>query len=143
MPKSNLASLTPNSLCELMKLAGYRAEIVEASGNAPLLCSAAGGLPFELRFLNTTPGKDGGYADVMLTAGLRVPGELPFDLVNRWNSTKRFARLYLTRDYLVLAMDVVVLGGVSQAHLAAQLELWSRLLQELSSYLRGTAQGSC
>lgn len=139
MPKTDLLSLTPDSLRELMRQAGYRAAIVKGPDEAPLLCSATSGLPFEARFLNPAPGEAKGYADVMLTAGLQVQGDLPLDLVNRWNSTKRFARIYIGQSHLILAMDIVMLGGVSREHLVAQIELWDRLLQELVPYLRSAA----
>jgi hypothetical protein len=138
MSTSMIRSLTPERLRELMQQAGYRAEIITGP-DAPSLRSATGGLPFEIRFVNATPGDSTTYADIMFLAGLQVQGELSLDIVNRWNSTKRFARLHLSQNYLVLAMDVVVLGGVAPEHLGAQIELWDRLLQELLSYLRSLA----
>ncbi len=136
MPRSDIVSLTPDSLRKLMRLAGYRADLVKGPADTPLLYSATSGLPFEVRFLNSVSGTANSYADVMLVAGLRIQGAPPPDLFNRWNSAKRFCRLYTVQDYLILAMDLIMIGGVSREHVVGQIELWDRLLQELLSYLR-------
>jgi hypothetical protein len=61
---------------------------------------------------------------------------LPLELVNRWNATRRFARLQLSQQFLVFCLDVSVAGGVMPNHLRAQIEIWDRLVQELIGYLR-------
>jgi Putative bacterial sensory transduction regulator len=61
---------------------------------------------------------------------------LPLELVNRWNTTRRFARLQLSQQFLVFCLDVSVAGGVMPNHLRAQIEIWDRLVQELIAYLR-------
>ncbi|MCJ9712892.1 YbjN domain-containing protein, partial [Bordetella hinzii] len=70
----------------------------------------------------------------------RVQTRLPAGLVESWNTSKRFARLALQADFLVMEMDVILAGGVSEDHLRATTELWDRLLQELVMFLRNFAQ---
>ena len=128
--------VTFESLRDVLQTSGYRAELLPIAGSTPLLRSATGGLPFEVRFENPLPGQDTLYADVMFIAGLQVTGDFPLDVVNRWNNRKRFSRLYLNKGYLLLSMDVVAAGGVTIDHLRAQIGIWDLLIQELLPYLR-------
>lgn len=59
-----------------------------------------------------------------------------------WNASRRFARLSLQGEFLVMEMDVVVAAGVSADHLRSHLELWDRLLQEFIVYLREYSQNA-
>ncbi|WP_426435370.1 YbjN domain-containing protein [Bradyrhizobium genosp. P] len=81
-------------------------------------------------------GAEQSFADVAFAATLQVQGELPLDLVNRWNATRRFARLQLSHPFLVFSLDVSVAGGVAPDNLRAQIEIWDRLVQDLITYLR-------
>jgi hypothetical protein len=135
MPDAVITSLTPESMRDLMQAAGYRAEVISDRSGATIVRSATSGLPFELRFAAPLPGGTA-YADMTFIAGLRIEGEVPLELVNRWNCSKRFARLCLKQGNLLLEMDSIVVGGVARDHLRAQVEIWDRLIQELLSYLR-------
>jgi hypothetical protein len=71
-----------------------------------------------------------------------VQGELPAGLAELWNASRRFARLSVQGEFLVMEMDVVVAAGVSAEHLRSNLELWDRLLQEFIVYLREFSQNA-
>lgn len=68
-----------------------------------------------------------------------MQGELPPGLAERWNVEKRFARLTVQGVFLVLELDVILAGGVSENYLRATAELWDRLLQEFLLFLRAEA----
>ena len=90
--------------------------------------------------VSATPGSEAGhYVDFTYSCALRVQGELPAGLAELWNASRRFARLSLQGEFLVMEMDVVV-AGVGETHLRSQLELWDRLLQEFIVYLREYSQ---
>ncbi len=126
-----------DSLRDILQQAGYRVETVaDPVANVPYLRSATGGLAFDIRPGNRLPNEAQGFADVAFTAVLQIQGELPLDLVNRWNATRRFARLQLSQTFLVFCMDVSISGGVAPNHVRAQIEIWDRLVQELIAYLR-------
>jgi hypothetical protein len=130
-------SITLDSLRETFQQAGYRVEAVtDPVANITYLRSATGGLAFDIRPGNSLAGVDHGFADIAFVAVLQVQGELPLDLVNRWNVARRFARLQLSQPFLALCMDVTVVGGVTPGHLRAHIEIWDRLVQELIAYLR-------
>ena len=137
MSDTMMSKLTLDGLREILQQAGYRVETVtDPVANIPYLRSATAGLAFDIRPGNRLAGDEQDFADLAFVAVLQVQGELPLDMVNRWNATRRFARLQLSQPFLVLCLDVSVAGGVAQNHLRAQIEIWDRLVQELIAYLR-------
>ncbi|MCJ8203428.1 YbjN domain-containing protein [Pseudomonas sp. RGM2987] len=137
---SMVEQVSAKSLTELLQAAGYRVNETEQNGIVQLL-SASQGIGFAVRFGNpaATPGD---YMDFTFSCALRVQGELPAGLAELWNASRRFARLSLQGEFLVMEMDVVVAAGVSADHLRSNLELWDRLLQEFIVYLREYSQNA-
>jgi hypothetical protein len=137
MSDATIAKLTLDTLRELLQLAGYRVEtLTDPVANISYLRSATNGMAFDIRPGNRIGGDEQSFLDVALIAVLQVQGELPLDLVNRWNATRRFARLQLSPPFLALSLDFSVAGGVTQNNLRAQIEIWDHLVQQLVSYLR-------
>jgi hypothetical protein len=135
MSDTVIVKLTLDDLRSVLQQVGYRVEAVtDPVANLPFLRSATSGLAFDIRPGNRLADADDSFVDVAFTAVLQ--GELPLDLVNRWNATRRFARLQLSQQFLVLSLDVSVAGGVMPDHLRAHVEIWDRLVQELIAYLR-------
>lgn len=135
MSDTPITQLALDSLRDVLQQVGYRVEeATDPVANVTYLRSATGGLAFDVRPGNRLT--DGSFVDVAFTAVLQVQGELPLDMVNRWNATRRFARLQLSQPFLVLTLDVSVAGGVMPNHLRAHIEIWDRLVQELIAYLR-------
>jgi hypothetical protein len=129
------------TLRETLQSVGYRVEeLTDPVANIPYLRSATGGLAFDVRPGNRLAADPKSFLDVALVAILQVQGELPLDLVNRWNATRRFARLQLSPPFLALSLDISVAGGVAQNHLRAQIEIWDHLVQQLIAYLREELQ---
>ncbi|WP_431480977.1 YbjN domain-containing protein [Pseudomonas thivervalensis] len=137
---SMIESVGAKSLTELLQAAGYRVNETEQNGIVQLL-SASQGIGFAVRFGNPAP-TPGEYLDFTFSCALRVQGELPAGLAEQWNASRRFARLSLQGEFLVMEMDVVVAAGVSADHLRSHLELWDRLLQEFIVYLREYSQNA-
>jgi len=137
---SMVEHVSAKSLTELLQAAGYRVNETEQNDIVQLL-SASQGIGFAVRFGNpaATPGA---YLDFTFSCALRVQGELSAGLAALWNASRRFARLSLQGEFLVMEMDVVVAAGVSADHLRSHLELWDRLLQEFIVYLREYSQNA-
>ncbi|VVP90579.1 YbjN domain-containing protein [Pseudomonas fluorescens] len=138
-----ISHVSPQSLTDVLQAAGYRVNQTEQNGIVQLL-SASQGIGYAVRFGNPAV-EQGSYVDFTFSCALRVQGELPQGVAEQWNASRRFARLSLQGEFLVMEMDVVVAAGVSNDHLRGNLELWDRLLQEFIVYLRdftqaGTAQ---
>ena len=136
MSDATMPELTPDGLREAFQLAGYRIEtMTDPVSNAIYFRSATSGLAFDIRPGNRASDAPS-FLDVALVAVLQVQGELPLDLINRWNVTRRFGRLQLSQPFLVLSLDLLVAGGVTTNHLRAQIEIWDHLIQQLIAYLR-------
>jgi hypothetical protein len=137
MPDTAITKLTLDSLREILQQAGYRVEtLIDPVANSAYLRSATTGVAFDIRPGNRLASDDQNFVDVAFVAVLQVQGELPLELVNRWNATRRFARLQLSTPFLVLSLDVSLAGGVEPAHLRAKIEIWDHLVQQLIAYLR-------
>ncbi|MHC8327159.1 YbjN domain-containing protein [Pseudomonas sp. LB1P83] len=132
--------VSPLSLTEVLQAAGYRVNQTEQNDIVQLL-SASQGIGYAVRFGNPAV-EPGQYVDFTFSCALRVQGELPAGLAELWNASRRFARLSVQGEFLVMEMDVVVAAGVSADHLRGNLELWDRLLQEFIVYLREYSQNA-
>jgi hypothetical protein len=137
MSETSIATFSLDGFRELLQQCGYRVEIVDAQGDQPaFLRSSTAGLAFDIR-----PGSLAAeFTDATFLAGLQVQGELPLDMVNRWNASRRFARLHLMSGFLVLSMDISIFGGVTPGFVRSHVEIWDRLIQDLVPYLRQELQ---
>ena len=129
-----IQSVSLKQLQELLQQMGYRVTESEQAGNRQLL-SASQGIGFAVRLGNPAHEADQAL-DYTLSCALRVQGEMPAGIESAWNIGKRFARLAVQGEFLVLEMDVIVAGGVAPTYLQATAELWDRLLQEFLLFLR-------
>jgi hypothetical protein len=137
MSDSVITGLSLESLCDHLQQAGYRVEtLTDPVANVQYLRSATAGIGFDIRPGNQLPGGDEGFADAAFVVVLQVAGELPTDLVNRWNAARRFGRLHFSLPFLVFCLDISVRNGVTPAHLRSQIDLWDRLVQDLLPFLR-------
>nr|WP_246395343.1 YbjN domain-containing protein [Afipia massiliensis] len=126
---------------EAFQDAGFRVEeLNDPVANLPYLRSATGGMPFDVRPGNRSAIGTDRYVDVGLITVFQVQGELPLEIVNRWNATRRFGRVQISPPFLALHLDISVAGGVTHRFLRTQLELWDHLIQQLISYLRDELQ---
>ncbi|MCC8960190.1 YbjN domain-containing protein [Bradyrhizobium sp. Pear77] len=132
-----ITKLTIDGLRDSFQNVGYRVEtLTDPVANTTYLRSATAGLGFEIRPGNQLVGEEQSFVDATLVTTLQVQGELPLDLVNRWNTTRRFGRLQFSQPFLMFCLDVSVSGGVAPNFVRAQIEVWDRLVQELIAYLR-------
>ena len=137
MAEAQIMSVTPEQLGEIMQVAGYRTEHRTDTNGTPLIASATGGISFNVRLGNRAIAPVEGYIDFTYLTVIKIEGDFPLDRINDWNRNKRFSRLHKVDDFIVLDMDIIVAGGVTQNHIRATMELWDRLLQEMMGWLRG------
>ncbi|MNR77998.1 hypothetical protein D3C72_86840 [compost metagenome] len=129
-----LNTVTAEQVSEAIKAAGCAVTTTEQEG-VTWLHSASHGIGFQVLWGNAlTPGQ---YADFTLSCPLRVQGGvLPEGVLTEWHRTKRFARVALHGDFVVLEMDVMVAGGVTPSHLAVSLQLWTQMMGQFFLHLR-------
>jgi hypothetical protein len=129
-----LLALTPDHVADAIKAAGCAVTTVTEDGIVRLH-SAAHGVGFQVLWGNTVA--PGLYADFTLSCPLRVQGgTLPDDVQDEWHRSKRFARVAIHGDFVVLEMDVIATGGVTTPHVAVMLQLWSQMMGQFFVYLR-------
>lgn len=129
-----LNTVNAEQVSDAIKAAGCAVTTTEQEGTT-WLHSASHGIGFQVLWGNAiTPGQ---YADFTLSCPLRVQGGvLPEGVLTEWHRTKRFARVALHGDFVVLEMDVMVAGGVSPSHLAVSLQLWTQMMGQFFLHLR-------
>ena len=128
-----LNSVSAEQLAEVLRSAGCRASISSRQGMIEIH-SAVQGLGFLLRMGGGDPAQ--GHVDFSWICPLAVRGTLARELIDSWNRNTRYGRLTLHDQFLVLSMDTLLAGGVAEAYLGAQFEVWTRLLQQLVLHLR-------
>jgi hypothetical protein len=129
-----LTSMTPDQVSDAIKAIGCAVTAFEQDG-VVRLHSASHGVGFQVLWGNALAA--GLYADFTLSCPLRVQGGvLPEGLLGEWHRTKRFARVALHGDFVVLEMDVVMAGGVSPAHIQVNLQLWTQMMGQFFLFLR-------
>jgi hypothetical protein len=138
MSEDLITSLTLDELRALLQQSGYRVETAtDPVAGVPYLRSATGGLAFDIRPGNRAAGDaEGRFADMAFVCVLQLDNEPPAQIVDGWNVARRFTRLQRGGSLLALCMDVSVIGGVTPAHVRAQIEIWDHSAQDLIAYLR-------
>lgn len=129
-----IETVSADSLTTLLQDAGCRVNRTEQNAVVQLL-SASQGVGYAVRFGNRAK-EEGQFLDFTYSCALRVQGELPEGLANQWNASRRYSRLSVQGEFLLLESDVIVADGVTLKHLQGSLVLWDRLLQEFIVYLR-------
>lgn len=128
-------SITPEAIADALRKTGYRATVAEYQ-ERPQVRSAAQGIGFFVAFGAVDPNSAGRYVDFAFQCWISIEGPLRADLIDGWNQTRRFARLFRQGSLLVLTMDVLVAGGVRDEHLGAYCELWDQVIRDFIRHLR-------
>ena len=129
-----MLALTPEHVSEAIKAAGCAVTAIEQDG-VVRLHSASHGIGFQVLWGNALG--PGIYADLTFSCPLRVQGGvLPDAVLADWHRSKRFARVALHGDFVVLEMDVVAAGGVSAGHLSVMVQLWTQMMGQFFLHLR-------
>jgi hypothetical protein len=129
MSDSIQASVNPAEIAEILRKAGYRALVVEGS-RPPQVQSATQGVAFIVNCGNAMPDQPGRFIDFSLHCPIGLKGQLPQERVESWNQSKRFARVCRNGGNLLLSMDVMVAGGVTESFLHGQFELWDHVIRD-------------
>ncbi|MGY2486554.1 YbjN domain-containing protein [Cupriavidus sp. CP313] len=129
-----LASVNAEQVAQAIRAAGCAVNIIEEEGVARLH-SASHGIGFQVLWGNRLA--TGQYLDFTLSCPLRVEGgTLPDALLAEWHRSRRFARVAAHGDFIVLEMDVMVTGGVSEEYLSVSLQLWTQMMGQFFLHLR-------
>ncbi|MFJ3047933.1 YbjN domain-containing protein [Herbaspirillum chlorophenolicum] len=135
-----LYAVTPEQIAEAIKAAGCSVTTLEHNGVGHLH-SASQGVGFQVLWGNAGAAA-GQFIDFTMSCPLRVQGGvLPQGLIAEWHRNKRFARIVEHGEMISMEMDVLVVGGVSQAYLNMTVQLWTQMMGQFFLHLRNfTAQ---
>jgi hypothetical protein len=139
MAESQLIYVSPERMGEVLKSAGCRVEQTIDSNGVPVLTTATNGVNFNVRFANRAPAPIEGFLDYTYVTVMKLDFDFPLEKINEWNKIRRFTRLHKEKEFLVMDMDVLAAGGVTETHMLASLEIWDRLLQEMLMWLRAAS----
>lgn len=124
----------PEQIAEVMRDAGYKAEIIRADDGDPYIKSASNRQVFVVVFYGCRKGAD--CKTVQFYSGFTIDDK-PVDLekLNTWNMNNRFGRAYRDEDGdVAIEMDVDLEdGGVSIELFKDNLEYWDAISGEFSA----------
>lgn len=125
----------PEMVANVMRDAGYRAEVDELESGTPFIQSSSGGLPFRVFFYGCD---DGGQncKTIQLYAGFITDNSPTLTEMNAYNRDNRFGRVYIdNEDDPVIEMDIDLEdGGMSAALLEDNLEYWAYIMGRFSEF---------
>lgn len=129
-------SINVETLATLLQDAGYRAEVKETKTGRPMISSSTGGVKFQILLYDPT-GVGSRYEDFQCVAWFNDSYEGTMADANAWNMKKRHLHaMYDRSDNSVgVAMDVTMVGGVTDEHLKEQFKLWDAMLGGFVKYL--------
>ncbi|MEN7529578.1 YbjN domain-containing protein [Cupriavidus sp. DL-D2] len=127
-------AVSAEQLAEAIRRAGCAVQVVEEE-QGTRLHSASHGVGFQVLWGNRL-GPDQ-YLDFTLSCPLRVDGGVfPDALLADWHRSRRFARIATHGDFVVLEMDVMVTGGVSEDFLSVSMQVWIQMMGQFFLHLR-------
>ena len=115
----------PQSFVDYFEESGYPARLTEDSVGDPLVEYRVDGEKLSLFFYDCTDNAD--CQAVQFYSGYRTEGSVDLELLNAWNSDRRFIRAYLTEDDVArIEMDIATsIDGLTHRDFDALVELWT------------------
>lgn len=128
-----IKSVTANDIAEILKAAGYRAEIV-SSTERPYVRTGIGGHNVVVQLFDC---KADACSAIQFWTGIQKSGKFTVSFVEGWNAQRRLAKFHLTKDgALHVEYDIDLSGGVSSGYIKQTALLYERLLARMDEYIR-------
>lgn len=122
------------SVAELLKEAGYRAEIKTGNDGTKYISSAANGGNFSLYFYGCKD--DAGCDSLEFYSWYKKEPYFSLDLVNEWNRDKRFLKIAIDKDGdLVEYVYVSALGKTTYANFVDYIDWFTSMDGTLAKFL--------
>lgn len=126
-PTDLIDATDPQGITQLLQSRGYRALLETDPVGDPMIRSSAAGATFVIYFYECTDNKDCGA--IQFYAGFIRETPPSSEVIHAWNAANRYGKAYIDKeDDPVIEMDVQLGGGVSQANLVNQVEIWERVV---------------
>lgn len=138
LPQSAAAQITADvdQIAEVMRDAGYRAEITEADDGTPKIESATAGYNFAVLFYGCEGVNNCKTIQLFSWKSLK-DDQITLEKLNSWNSGMRFARAHRDSDGdPIIQMDIDLEdGGMPAALLKDNLEYWDSILADFMRFI--------
>lgn len=132
---ANVQAEYPAAIAELMKTFGYRAELTTDDQGDPKIKSSAGGANFSVYFYGCKNGKD--CTSIQFSAGFDLTDGTTLEVVNDWNTAKRYGKVYLdSENDPYIEMDInLEFGGIGEETFRDTLDIWDRLVSDFKTHI--------
>lgn len=124
----------PEVVADAIREQGYKAVVGTRDNGDPYIESAANGSTFSIEFY----GCEGVTAcsSMQFYSWYKKAPEYSLEMVNEWNTQKRFLKAYIDGDGdLATSMDVSTLGNPSYDNFADTFDWWTVMTAELFNFL--------
>ena len=131
-----VSATSPQGVVAALQNAGYKATLSKDSTGDPLINSSSGGSNFSVFFFGCTRNTD--CRTVQFFAGY-TDRKVTLNMMNDWNSKKRFARAYMTDNGAArIEMDLDLDdGGMSAKLFEDNLEFWVAVMGAFEKHIGG------
>lgn len=125
----------PQIIANVMRDAGYRADVEALSDGEPYIQSSSGGYPFRVFFYGCDD-NHGNCKTVQLFAGFVTDNSPTFEEMNAYARDNRFGRIYIDiEDDPVIEMDIDLEdGGMSAELFTDNLEYWEYIMGQFAQF---------
>jgi putative sensory transduction regulator len=128
-----IKSVTANDIVEVLRGAGYRAEIA-SNTERPYVRTGIGGHNVVVQLFDC---KATACSAIQFWTGIQKSDKFTVSFVEGWNAQRRLAKFHLTQDgALHIEYDIDLSGGVSPSYIKQTALLYERLLARMDEYIR-------
>ncbi len=133
LPASAQVVGKPELIAKLMREAGLEVAQAQHAGRGPVLESGIDEVAFNVYFYDCRPE----CAAMQFSAGFDLDSTMSMEMVNLWNRSRRFGKVYLdkTGDPYI-EMDIGLAGdGIGRKNFRDALETWRLVLTEFCDFI--------
>ncbi len=132
--QEQVSAADPETLAAVIRDLGFQARLDTDNTGDPVIRSSANGGDFQIEFYGCTGNRE--CKTLRFYAGYDLRDGTSLDVVNQWNTDKRFASAYLDEeDDPFLQMDINTEGGISRVSLETSFEIWQSLKGQFESHI--------
>ncbi|MBX6323396.1 MAG: YbjN domain-containing protein [Rhodospirillaceae bacterium] len=128
-----IEALTADEMADVIREAGYKAQVKMDSNNEPYIDSKASGLNFWV-YLYRCDGESSKCMRVQFQSSFSTNKEQQDKAVN-WNVDKVIGRSYNIKDSTYFDYVIDMDGGVTRDNLIRNVELWDTVMGEFTRYI--------
>ena len=124
----------PEAIAALIRDEGYKAQVGVDGVGDPKITSAIDGSNYTILFYGCTEGAN--CDSVQFRAGWRMDGGVTLEVLDDWNTTKRFGKAYRDdEDDPNLEMNLTMVGGVTRENFLETLDWWGIAVRGFKAHL--------